>query len=68
MKSYLNEKMKKKQTSKPHNIHWKETLIPEQKITKCEHNFEFIGTECKCQKCNTGLIGVYKVENGKPVV
>ena len=61
--------MYKADTPKPKetNVQWDEIVIPEQKVMKCDHYFEFVNGECRCTKCPMGLLGVVELKNGRPV-
>lgn len=48
------------------NIDWQEIPMNPVVDKKCEHCFEFIEGECRCKKCNMGLIGVISVVDGRP--
>lgn len=52
--------------SKKHS--WKEVTRVFDNFPKCDHFFEFIGKDCKCSNCGLCLIGVFKLDNGKPVL
>ena len=55
--------------SKTPDFEWKETVIPEQQKPKCDHYFELQeGSKAECKNCGMGLIGVYRIDNGRPVV
>lgn len=47
---------------------WKDNVvevIPEPKMTKCEHFFKYNKDGVKCNKCNFGLIGHLEIREGK---
>ena len=56
------------QSKKPELL-WKETVIYDKPPGMCSHYFEFIsGTSVECRNCKLGLIGVYDLKDGKPVI
>lgn len=64
--------MKKSQSKKHKSLvkaEWKETIIPDNYPPKCNHYFEFVsGTTVKCKYCPVGLVGVYELKDGRPVI
>lgn len=60
--------MKNPQSKSP-DFEWKETIIPEQHKDKCQHFFELReGSRAECLNCGMGIIGVYRIDKGRPVV
>jgi hypothetical protein len=57
MKSLPKKSNKKSQT-------WNEKIVYDN-FTNCDHYFEFIGTDCMCKKCKTGVMGVLEINDGK---
>lgn len=56
----------KNQSKKPNT--WNEIGKVVDKFERCDHYFEFIDDDCRCRKCNMGLIGVYSLKDGKPKI
>jgi len=50
------------------NLKWTEQQVNNSGYSMCTHYFEMVGQECKCVRCGLGLIGVFKTEDGKPIV
>jgi hypothetical protein len=55
-------------TLKP--VEWKEEVIPENWSQPCKHYFEIIkGTsKAECKHCRMGIMGVYELKDGKPII
>ena len=60
--------MKKKET-KPalRMLKWEEKLVPISDPKPCSHTFRFVDGECRCVKCQMGLMGVIDIVDGRPV-
>lgn len=61
--------MKKNQSKKHDEVKWSEQVIPISDKPGCNHYFEIVeGTRAECKHCKMGLLGVYKIDKGKPIV
>lgn len=63
------ENSKKNPQLKKPDLEWQEQVIHDRQSGKCNHSFEFVtGSHVECKSCHFGLIGVYELKDGKPVV
>jgi len=60
--------MENNQSQKMLNVQWTEHKINTQMPDPCDHYFEFTADGCRCKKCQMGLIGVYEIKDGKPLI
>lgn len=47
---------------------WKDVAVVKDHLPKCDHFFKLVPGGAECEKCGTGLIGVYQLDEGKPVI
>lgn len=59
-------KAQKNSQSKTHS--WKTIATVDDDLKACDHYFEFVDGGAECKKCSTGLMGVYEIDDGKPVI
>lgn len=62
--------MKKSNQLTMPEVEWKEQIIPDIQKPPCNHYFEFVdnSSRAECKNCKMGLVGVYEIDNGKPIV
>lgn len=66
---YVNDQREKNPPSTKPDLSWSETIIPDKPAVQCNHYFEFVsGTTVECRNCHLGLVGVYDLKEGKPIV